>query len=117
MNSIQSITDLSSKFTTTNCNNNNIYQYRPDSGSSQYHNQHNQDHHHRHNRSIDGSNNNIALIKIGEASALPVMLCGIMQNKELFYQQAQNIQKQILLAQSQSSPDSFKGHRNSISSA
>lgn len=115
--SCQSSTDISSssKF----CNNNSIYESQPGSESSQ-HSQLN-----RHQRpggigggsaAVDGSNNNIALIKIGEASALPVMLCGILQNKELFYQQAHEHQKQFL-AQSQSSPDYFKDHRHSLSSA
>lgn len=115
----QSTSDISAKY----CNNNSIYQSRPDSESSEQQRQH---------RGSsggggatgggvggggnDGANNNIALIKIGEASALPVMLCGILQNRELFYQQAHEHQKQFL-AQSQSSPDYFKDHRHSLSSA
>lgn len=115
--SCQSTSDISSS--SKYCNNNSIYESQPGSESSQ-HSQLN-----RHQRSggigggsaaVDGSNNNIALIKIGEASALPVMLCGILQNKELFYQQAHEHQKQFL-AQSQSSPDYFKDHRHSLSSA
>lgn len=55
------------------------------------------------------SHNNVALIKIGEASALPVMLCGILQNKELFYQQAlQHQREQQYLADLQAaSPDLY----------
>lgn len=55
------------------------------------------------------SHNNVALIKIGEASALPVMLCGILQNKELFYQQAlQHQREQQYLADLQAaSPDYY----------
>lgn len=55
------------------------------------------------------AHNNVALIKIGEASALPVMLCGILQNKELFYQQAlQHQREQQYLADLQAaSPDYY----------
>lgn len=111
----QSTSDISAKY----CNNNSIYQSRPDSESSE---QQRQLRGSSGGATVgggggnDGANNNIALIKIGEASALPVMLCGILQNRELFYQQAHEHQKQFL-AQSQSSPDYFKDHRHSLSSA
>lgn len=59
-------------------------------------------------KSTDEAHNNVALIKIGEASALPVMLCGILQNKEQFYQQAlQHQQQQQYFADLQNSPDYY----------
>lgn len=59
--------------------------------------------------SSPSAHNNVALIKIGEASALPVMLCGILQNKELFYQQALQHQKeqQYLADLQAASPDYY----------
>lgn len=109
MNSVRSSIDSPSKFN----NNHHIHQnsniafssMRPDSGGSVR-----QQHpHHLQSRSSSShfstppnarksddtaAHNNVALIKIGEASALPVMLCGILQNKELFYQQALQHQKE-----------------------
>ncbi|XP_037043116.1 potassium voltage-gated channel subfamily KQT member 2 isoform X3 [Bradysia coprophila] len=59
------------------------------------------------------AHNNLALIKIGEATALPVMLCGLLQ-KELFYQQTQINQQKEYMALSQNNSDYFKNHRNSF---
>lgn len=65
-----------------------------------------------HVRSTDEAHNNVALIKIGEASALPVMLCGILQNKEQFYQQAlHHQQQQQYFADLQNSPDYYSAYK------
>lgn len=66
--------------------------------------------------SAAGNPFNPAVIKIGEASALPVMLCGLLQ-KELFCQQSKAYQNQYM-ALAQASADYLRQHhRNSVSSA
>lgn len=65
---------------------------------------------------VAGNTFNPAAIKIGEASALPVMLCGLLQ-KELFYQQSKAYQNQYM-ALAQASADYLRQQqRNSVSSA
>lgn len=63
-----------------------------------------------------GSVNNPTLLRIGEASCMPVMLCGLLQ-KELLVQQQLKIQQQLIQL-SKMSPESsglLNNFRNSSS--
>lgn len=110
--STQSTNDIPNNYSSTSTNyNNHIYSHGSETSEIQSNKQLQQ------SLQQSGSNhNNLALIKIGEATALPVMLCGLLQ-KELFYQQTQISQQKEYMALSQNNSDYFRNHRNSFCSA
>lgn len=116
--STQSTNDIPNNYSSTSANfNNHIYSHGSETTENQSNKQLQQSQQQLLQQQQSGSNhNNIALIKIGEATALPVMLCGLLQ-KELFYQQTQINQQKEYMALPQNNSDYFKNHRNSFCSA